>query len=484
METFRLLYIAIGPGIALAVYFYYSDKWEPEPKMMVVKSFLLGGLACFPTSYYEGAFEVAFGFQGMWDPVVRFQWWQTAFYAFFGVALAEELCKFLFLKGFIYEDREFNEPFDGIVYGAVMGCGFATVENIFYVFENGYGTGVLRMLTAVPGHAFDGVILGYFMGKAKFSPEPEKNLTKGLVLVIILHGAYDTAAFSNLSWSIYPVFAIGILGMYLGLKAKKDLEKQSELVESSSKEFILLKEDDSYRPLTIRDIRDYFSDGKLEMEDVFFDKESGEKKTVREILYSGVDTEYKALIKKPRGEQDIRQFLLFYGLTFGLYLYFWYLRNYRDLKNYRSLEINPELRALALFVFSTVPFFIYGTFLETLRQPPFEDVSEIIFNLMMAGIETGFIFFQLRMLKGFFEKRLKKSFPLLTIVLMFFVLSGLRKFLPSDISFFWLYEIVMILIQGGVLAVVQKDLNLYWRCETNELSDPTCRWVYLNSIIF
>jgi len=53
METLKLLYIALGPGIAVAVYIYYSDRWEPEPKGMVVKAFLLGGLACFPISYVE-----------------------------------------------------------------------------------------------------------------------------------------------------------------------------------------------------------------------------------------------------------------------------------------------------------------------------------------------------------------------------------------------------------------------------------------------
>ena len=71
METFRLLYLALGPGIALAVYIYYSDKWEPEPKALVIKGFLLGGLACFPTSYFEGVFE---NFFGLYHVVYAGQW--------------------------------------------------------------------------------------------------------------------------------------------------------------------------------------------------------------------------------------------------------------------------------------------------------------------------------------------------------------------------------------------------------------------------
>jgi len=107
-----------------------------------------------------------------------------------------------------------------------VGCGFATVENVMYVFGHGYEVGILRMLTAVPGHAFDGVILGYFMGKAKFSARPEKFLIRGLLIVIILHGTYNTIAFSDISWSFYPVFAIVVFGIYLALKAKKELERR------------------------------------------------------------------------------------------------------------------------------------------------------------------------------------------------------------------------------------------------------------------
>ena len=115
METLRLLYLALGPGIALAVYIYYSDKWEPEPKALVIKSFLLGGLACFPSYFFEDTFLKVLGWEGITGSGNYSPWWHIAVYAFFGVALAEELCKFLFLKAFIYDSREFSEPFDGIV---------------------------------------------------------------------------------------------------------------------------------------------------------------------------------------------------------------------------------------------------------------------------------------------------------------------------------------------------------------------------------
>ena len=44
IETLKLIYLAVGPGIALAVYIYYSDRWGPEPKKLVIKGFIWGGI--------------------------------------------------------------------------------------------------------------------------------------------------------------------------------------------------------------------------------------------------------------------------------------------------------------------------------------------------------------------------------------------------------------------------------------------------------
>jgi len=471
METLKLIYLAVGPGIALAVYIYYSDKWDREPKKLVVISFLLGGLACFPSNYFEGAFQTVFGLEGLLtDP--SFSWWQKAFYAFFGVALVEESCKFLFLKGFIFDDREFNEPFDGIIYGGMIGCGFATVENLTYVLPGGYEIGVLRMLTAVPSHVFDGVILGYFLGKAKFCPNPNKNLMSGLGLVIILHGLYDTAAFSNARWSIYLVFIIVLFGTYLGLKAKRKLAKHSNYVASSSKKYFILKDGKKQGPMTLLNIRDSLADGSMDLEDVLIGKKQDENQSVRGLLCSEIGLGFKKTIKIHPEGQPVKYFLIFYGMTFGFYLYFWFLRNCRNFKAHKNLKLNPELRTLSLFVLTIIPFYIYGDILRALHKNIFDPVVFIPFNFIMAGIETAFLFALLRMIKQFLSEKMKKSFPLSLIVFIFFALSVLRKLLPSGTPHSLLLEIVLIILQGGALAVVQRDLNIYWNLRKRKLNKP------------
>ena len=473
METLKLLYLGIGPGIAIAVYIYYSDKWEPEPKTLVIQSFIFGGLAVFPSIFFEGVFETLLGLRGILDDGAQFSWWQKTLYAFVGVALVEELCKFLFLKGFIYDNREFNEPFDGIVYGGMVGCGFATLENILYVFELGYEVGILRLLTAVPSHAFEGMVLGYFVGRAKFCPWPEKYFAQGLILVIILHGTYNTVSSLNKAWSIYAMFAIVILGIYLGLKAKRDLQESSELVQSSKREFFILKEGKKEGPVCLRDIRDSLTDGTIELEDDLIDKKSGEKGSVKEFLYSKIGSEYIDQVKIPAPKHHPLKVFLFYGSTFGFYLYFWFYRNYKDFKIYKNLNLNPELRTIIFYVVTFIPFFTYGSVMAALGKNIFDATIVIPFNLFMAAIETAFLFFLFRLIQGNLNESLEQPFNFWIMCFLFFVTSVIRKLIPMDLPHYRLFEFMTILVQGGIFARIQKDLNFYWELKTNKRSAAT-----------
>jgi RsiW-degrading membrane proteinase PrsW (M82 family) len=74
----------------------------------------------------------------------------------------------------------------------MVGMGFATLENILYVFQYGAPTGFIRMFTAVPAHASFAILMGYYLGKAKFTHH--KNIYYSVLALLIataFHGAYD-----------------------------------------------------------------------------------------------------------------------------------------------------------------------------------------------------------------------------------------------------------------------------------------------------
>jgi len=213
-------------------------------------------------------------------------------------------------------------------------------------------------------------------------------------VVITLHGLYDTAAYSNTFWSGYLIFAIIFLGIYLGLKAKRELEKLATVIEFSAKQYFPVKGRRKRAPLHLRDIRCLLSKGKLVPEDNLIDKKSGKIKSIREIFSTKIISQYKRLPKTPFSGLPVKLFLIFYQLTFGLYLYFWFLGNYRDFTSYKKLKLNPELLALGLFIITVSPYFAYGLVLKTLGLQATSWGVDICFNLVIAVAETSFLYFQ------------------------------------------------------------------------------------------
>ena len=70
--------------------------------------------------------------------------------------------------------QDFNERMDGLVYGICVSLGFATLENIDYVYWQNiqdftsHEIAILRSFSAIPAHGAFGLIMGYFFMKYSF----------------------------------------------------------------------------------------------------------------------------------------------------------------------------------------------------------------------------------------------------------------------------------------------------------------------------
>lgn len=185
MNVVSLLALALAPGIAIGIYIYLKDKHEREPLSLLLISFMYGVLSTAITLFISLPLDFIVSINEN-DMVQQFG------NAFFKVALIEEFSKFIFIRFILYRNKNFNEPFDGIVYACMVGMGFATLENIIYVFQYGAPTGFVRMFTAVPAHACFAVLMGYFLGKAKFTHRKELYYSFiALLVATAFHGAYD-----------------------------------------------------------------------------------------------------------------------------------------------------------------------------------------------------------------------------------------------------------------------------------------------------
>ena len=153
---------------------------------MLIISFLLGMLSTLPAIIIQLLSGISL------ESLAGKSLQQVAFFAFMVVALSEELSKFVMVRFFSFKQKAFDEPFDGIIYTVMVGMGFATVENIGYVMEHGFTTGIVRMFLSVPAHATFAVLMGYHLGLAKFdTANRSKYLLLAILLPVLFHGAFD-----------------------------------------------------------------------------------------------------------------------------------------------------------------------------------------------------------------------------------------------------------------------------------------------------
>jgi len=139
----------------------------------------------------------------------------------------EEGFKFLVFLLLVWNNKEFNEKFDGIVYAVFISLGFAGVENILYV-SGDITIGLSRALTAVPAHALFGVTMGYYYGLARFYPmERGRYLKKALFWPVLLHGFYDFCLMSGHPLLLLLFIPFIVYLWISGFRKMKDLSDRS-----------------------------------------------------------------------------------------------------------------------------------------------------------------------------------------------------------------------------------------------------------------
>lgn len=222
-----LLALSIAPGIAICFFIYLKDKYNREPLWMLLISFLLGMLSTIPALLIQMLSGISL------ERLAGKSILQVAFYAFLVVGLSEELSKFVMVRFFSFRKKAFDEPFDGIIYTVMVGMGFATLENIGYVLEHGFATGIVRMFLSVPAHATFAILMGYHLGLAKFDPMHRlKHLLLAVLLPVLFHGAFDFFLFIDNSL----LHASGaLLSFYIAIRLSRlAINKHQQLSEHYS----------------------------------------------------------------------------------------------------------------------------------------------------------------------------------------------------------------------------------------------------------
>ena len=212
-----LLALAALPVILILSFVYFKDR-NKEPMALLIKLFFAGFVSCILVLIISGILEIIFPFMSV--DLSSKSFFQTLLYAFIGVALVEEFSKWLmtFLVG--YNNREFDELYDGILYAIFVSLGFAFIENIMYIIQtSSINTALLRAVSAVPSHACDAIFMGYYLSIAKqcaikgAEKLERKYIVKSVFVPAVLHGIYDFCLMSG-SALLIGVFIAFVVFLY------------------------------------------------------------------------------------------------------------------------------------------------------------------------------------------------------------------------------------------------------------------------------
>lgn len=208
---FILLTLAIAPGLALFSYFYLRKQIAKEPSRTLFHTFVYGAVMTFPILFIQHVFEEENIFSHVFFRNVIF------------TSGLEEFFKWLVLLLTIYSHVEFEDAYDGILYGASISLGFATVENILYLFTYGTDIAFMRALLPVSSHALFGVVMGYYIGKAKFAAESNRKhiLFLAFLAPYSLHFMYN-GIFLVRKFSLYIMIPFMLFLWWFGLSRVKN----------------------------------------------------------------------------------------------------------------------------------------------------------------------------------------------------------------------------------------------------------------------
>lgn len=236
MQLLILLLAALAPVVILLWYINNKDKQHPEPTKWLWKAFgygiasvLLTFVILFPIEAIFGAEAETEEYASIFDAFAN---------AFLSAAIPEELAKFIMLWLLLRKNPFFDEKFDGIVYAACVGLGFAGLENIMYLAEgledgSWVSTGISRALFTVPGHFLFAVLMGYYYSLYHFGIDRSIK-TKAMIIAapILAHGIYDGILFSmGIDEGIAVVGMLLFLYFFNKLR-KKGKERIEKLMEN------------------------------------------------------------------------------------------------------------------------------------------------------------------------------------------------------------------------------------------------------------
>jgi RsiW-degrading membrane proteinase PrsW (M82 family) len=208
------LVLSVSAAAIPAVFYSYLvlrlDRYEREPMRAVIAAFGWGAVAAVLLALVLELITGSVLFAAIGDQDAT-----DVLTLAVGAPLIEETTKGLALFGMLrYVRREIDDVLDGLIYGALIGLGFAMTENILYLGSQYLDGGaralgelfVARVVLDGFGHAAYTATTGAAVGWARANPQ------RGAWRYVVVVLGWSLAVFQHALWNGSLLFFGGIVG--------------------------------------------------------------------------------------------------------------------------------------------------------------------------------------------------------------------------------------------------------------------------------
>jgi RsiW-degrading membrane proteinase PrsW (M82 family) len=214
--------LGFAPGLFFLWWIRRQDIYEPEPWKWVIGVFALGAFFTLLAVPLEevGLAPLGGKIQLNGPPAKAGDWYHLFFVSFVVAGPIEELCKYAAVRFSVYRSAVFDEPLDGLVYSSAAALGFASLENVFFTFQNGPSVMLVRAPLSTLGHVFFAAMWGYSLGVHRLGIARRGTVGRGLFASMFLHGLFDFVLLTQtvLALAVLPLMAVAGRMTWLRIK--------------------------------------------------------------------------------------------------------------------------------------------------------------------------------------------------------------------------------------------------------------------------
>ena len=215
--------VAVIPLFVIVPTLLWLDRYEAEPARYLIFAFLWGALVAVVGAFLLNTYGLRLLLESRWsDPI------ETG--AVFLAPFTEETLKGVgILLIYLLRRREFDGVIDGIVYGGIIGAGFAFSENILYLGTayDTYGdegltaTFVVRGIMGPFGHPLFTALTGIGIGIAVTARRPAVRVVAvlgGWFCAMLLHGLWNLSALAGMDGFLdaYLTYQVPLFVAFIG----------------------------------------------------------------------------------------------------------------------------------------------------------------------------------------------------------------------------------------------------------------------------